>query len=247
MKRAITIEGFVDFRRGIDIIKKNKLWLFIFIAISMITMSVYLKFFAVPIYKSSAQVLVNQTESNELLMQVQNVQTNLDLIDTYNVIIKSPRILEKVSKELNNSYSENELSEMIKVSNATNSQIIEISVEGVSPELTINVANTTADVFRKEIASIMKVNNVTVLTTAKINQSLKPIKPNKKIMLFFSFFIGIVCGISYIFFKTLFDRTLKNSEEIQNLFELRLLGSVGDMDEKKRGRNLKNGKKSKKD
>ena len=49
-------------------------------------------------------------------------------VNTYTEIIKSPRILDKVSREFDGQYSTAELNSFLKVTNQTNSQIITVSV-----------------------------------------------------------------------------------------------------------------------
>ena len=57
-------------------------------------------FFLTPIYQASTQILVNQAKNEQSLYSPSEVQTNLQLINTYNVIIKSPAILDKVIVQL---------------------------------------------------------------------------------------------------------------------------------------------------
>ncbi|WP_231620957.1 polysaccharide biosynthesis tyrosine autokinase [Carnobacterium maltaromaticum] len=224
----------------------NNKWCFFFaVCTSMILMTVYLFVIATPVYQSTTQILVNQTENNEAVIQAQNVQANLDLINTYNVIIKSPRILNTVKKNLKNDYSEGELVKAIQVSNAANSQVIEIKVESTDPQEAVAIANETAQVFKKEIVQIMKVNNVDILSSADNKKNVKPVKPRKIIMLTLSFFLGILIGVMIILIRTLFDRTLKNKEEISQVFKLQLLGSVYDINgSEKSNRKVKHAKKS---
>lgn len=211
-------------------IRNNKWWMIGAISLSMIMMLIYLIFIAVPIYQTKTQILVNQTEINGTVAQTQSVQDNLDLINTYSVIIKSPRIIDNVKDKLSKDYSESELTQAIEVSNAANSQVIEIKVESSDPKEAEAIANTTAQVFKEEVINIMKIDNVDILSSAKNSELLKPIKPRKVILLTFSLIIGVILGGSIIFIREFFDRTLKNKEEIQTLFNLQVLGSIYDMD-----------------
>ena len=52
-----------------------------------------------PKYEANTQVLVNQKESNEQY-RAQEVQSNIQLVNTYSEILKSPRILEDVAKKI---------------------------------------------------------------------------------------------------------------------------------------------------
>ena len=55
-------------------------------------------FFMTPIYQSSTQILVNQKKQEGAAIQYNEVQTNVQLTNTYKVIIKSPVILEQVKE-----------------------------------------------------------------------------------------------------------------------------------------------------
>ena len=52
---------------------------------------------AKPKYEASTQILVSQKEK-ESKMMAQEVQSNIQLVNTYAEIIKSPRILDDVAK-----------------------------------------------------------------------------------------------------------------------------------------------------
>lgn len=54
-----------------------------------------------PKYEANTQVLVNQKEKNSELM-AQEVQSNIQLVNTYTEIVKSPRILDEVAKKNKN-------------------------------------------------------------------------------------------------------------------------------------------------
>lgn len=222
------MEEIIDLKKMLTTIKQNKWWLIGTIVFSLSMVGIYLWLIATPIYQSSTQILINQTEEKNSTLQQQNVQTNLDLINTYNVIIKSPRILDEVKEELKNAYSEMELNESIHVSSAANSQIIDIKVENSNQQATVDIANTTARVFQKEIVSIMKINNVTILSTAKLDKNNKPISPNKSMLMIVAFIGGGVIGLVLIILRSLLDRTIKGKEDIE-LLGITVLGSIGEM------------------
>lgn len=221
------MEDIIDLKGIYTTIVKNKWYLIIAFAVSVFVMSIYLWFIATPIYQSKTQVLVNQTVNSQNI-QAQEVQANLQLVDTYSAIVTSPRIITEVKKELNNKYSDAELMEAIQVSNNSNSQILEIAVEYPDPRVTTEIANKTAEVFTKEIPKIMKVDNVTILSNAKYVNGQGPIKPHKSLILALSAFIGIFIGFLIVFIQMIFDRTIKNVDDLQNKFGLTLLGTVNE-------------------
>ena len=57
-----------------------------------------------------------------LSLWLQEVQSNIQLVNTYKEIVKSPRILDEVSKDLNDKYSPSKLSSMLTITNEENTQ-----------------------------------------------------------------------------------------------------------------------------
>ena len=130
-----------------------------------------------PIYQSSTQILVNQKKQEGEMIQAGEMQTNIQLTNTYKVIIKSPVILDQVNEKLNLDMTAQELNGKINVANEKDSQVIAVTVQDKDPKLARDIANTTAEVFKSEIAKIMSVDNVTILSKAEVAESQSPIKP----------------------------------------------------------------------
>ncbi|WP_439443272.1 YveK family protein [Listeria aquatica] len=220
------MEELIDLKRILGAISRGKWYILGAIGLCVCIMSIYLWFVATPIYQSKTQVLVNQVDSSETNIQAQDVQANLQLVDTYSAIVTSPRILKEVEKELGNKYSQAELGGAIQVSNNSNSQIIEIAAEYPSAKGATEIVNKTAQVFERQIPNIMKVDNVTILSQAQYSKTQAPVKPHKSLMLTLSFVIGAIIGIMIIFVQTIFDRTIKSVEDLQDALGLTVLGTV---------------------
>ncbi|WP_421101665.1 YveK family protein, partial [Sporosarcina psychrophila] len=76
---------------------RNRLVLIISAVILAVTIAGVVSYlFLTPIYQASTQILVNQEKNEQQQFNSQAIQTDLQLINTYNVIIKSPAILSKV-------------------------------------------------------------------------------------------------------------------------------------------------------
>lgn len=217
---------------------KNKWILLLVVSLSVLFMSIYLWVIATPIYQSSTQVLVSQT-TNKNTIQAQDIQADLQLINTYSAIVTSPRILKLVKKELHDNYTIEELADAIKVTNAADSQILLIQVQFHHSKATADIANTTAKVFKQQVPKIMKVDNVTILSSAEYTQSKDPIKPHKSLMLILSFSLGLLLGIFIIFLRVLLDRTIKDTDEIQEKFGLTILGTISTFSKQESQKQLK--------
>ncbi|RIN73283.1 capsule biosynthesis protein CapA [Staphylococcus simulans] len=182
-----------------------------------------------PKYAATSQVLVNQKEtSNE--MMAQQVQSNIQLVKTYSEIIKSPRILDKVSKELKGKYSEKELSEMLSVNNQAESQIMNITVESKNKKDATKVANTISKVFSDDASKIMNIDNVSTLSKA---ETAKKVAPKPVINGIVSLIVGLIIALIIVTLKELLDRRIKTEKEVEEVLGLPVLGSISDFGKKK--------------
>ncbi|WP_026692809.1 YveK family protein [Peribacillus kribbensis] len=218
---------------------RKRLNLIILITLTAVLASALVSYFVLtPVYQSTAQLLVNQKKTDNLYNNYNEVQTNLQLINTYNVIIKSPAILEKVKDELNLKSSVSELNGKITVGNEQNSQVVNVSVEDNDPKKAAEIANKTVEVFKRDVSKIMNVDNVSILTPAVLGDHVSPIKPKPMLNIAIALVIGLMAGISLAFLFEYLDNTIKNEQDIEKLLELPVLGAItniGDI-EKSRGR-----------
>lgn len=183
-------------------------------------------FFLTPIYQTSTQILVNQAKSEQQLYNFNEIQTNLQLINTYSVIIKSPTILEKVKQELHLKRSFEQLNEQIQVSNEKDSQVFSVIVEDKNPAMAAKIANKTAEVFQKEISNIMKIDNVTILSKAEVKKDQSPVKPKPLLNMAIAFVVGLMTGIGVAFLLEYLDNTVKTEQDVEKYLQLPVLGVV---------------------
>ncbi|PFB95608.1 capsular biosynthesis protein [Bacillus cereus] len=188
-------------------------------------------FFMTPIYQTSTQILVNQKKQEGAAIQYNEVQTNIQLTNTYKVIIKSPVILDQVNEKLNLNMTAQALTGKINVTNEKDSQVISITAEDKNPKLARDIANTTAEVFNSEVAKIMSVDNVTVLSKAEVVENQSPIKPRPMLNVAIAFVVGLMAAVGLAFLLEYLDNTVKKEEDVENLLGLPVLGIVARMDE----------------
>lgn len=217
------MEDTIDLSKLFAILKKNIKYIIIFPIVFLILSMVITFVFMTPKFSASTQVLVNQKEADSQMM-AQEVQSNLQLVNTYSEIIKSPRILDKVSKNLKGKYSSKELSGMLTVSNQAESQILNISVENESRENAGKVANEIANVFSKEVSDIMNVDNVSILSKADNNGS--KVSPKPLINAVVGVFLGLIVALILIFLKEILDKRIKTEDDVEKELNLPVLGTI---------------------
>ncbi|MBX9974456.1 YveK family protein [Cytobacillus firmus] len=211
---------------------KKRFSLIIAITIVAVMISGIVSYFLLtPIYQSSTQILVNQAKDEQGVYTAGEVQTNLQLINTYNVIIKSAAILELVKEELNLDITTGALNEKITVQSEQSSQVVTISVQDENPQMAADIANKTAEVFQKEIVNIMNVNNVTILAKAELGENPSPVKPQPLLNIAIAMVVGLMAGVGIAFLLEYLDNTIKDEQDIEKAVGLPVLGVIATIEE----------------
>lgn len=189
-----------------------------------------------PIYQAQTQILVNQNSNPEEAYSWNSTETDLRLINTYNVIITSPVILTPVIEELELDVTPGQLMSQISVSNESGSKVVNISVLDAIPLQAVEISNTVAEVFKKQIPKLMSVDNITILSAAKLSDTPSPVKPNKRLNIAIAAVIGLMLGVGIAFLMELLDTTIKNEKDIEEILGLPVIGVVGSIVEEKEKR-----------
>lgn len=215
----------------LTIIKKNLFSILFWIVLGGIVSSVLTFSFITPKYSSNIDILVNQKVNNEQV-QYAAQQADLQVINTYKDVLTKPIILTPVLKEVKriDNYQGNlgTLSNAIKVSNQTNSQVITVTVTDKNAYVAADIANTIGKVFTKKVKKMMQVDNVMIVSDAKVNS--KPVSPNKKIFALAGAVLGLFIGVAIAFIKEFTDKTVKDSNFLTDELGLTNIGSVYHLD-----------------
>lgn len=224
MEETISIKDlFLTLRKRLSLI-------IVITALAVLVSGIVSYFLLTPIYQASTQLLVNQSKNEEGIYNNNEVQTNLQLINTYNVIIKSSAILELVKEDLNLDMTAAELNEKISVASEQNSQVVNIIVEDENPKTAVDIANKTAEVFQKQIVEIMNVDNVTLLAKAEMAENPSPIKPQPLLNIAIALVVGLMAGVGLAFLLEYLDNTIKTEQDIEKQLGMPVLGVIGTID-----------------
>lgn len=144
---------------------------------------------------------------------------------TQRLIKPAQEEITKPSKQKPYNLSVDQLKKMVTISNQQNSQVFSINVKAKNAEEAAAVANTVADAFKNKIGGFMKINNVSIIDSAKTNNT--PVAPNKN--LFALAGLVLLGGLTFlvVLVKELSDTTVKSPDEVSQLFGLTNLGAVG--------------------
>ena len=195
--------------------------------VALILAAVFTFFIATPKYSSTAQILVNRkTESSEG-MQLNDINTNVQMINTYKDIIKGPVILNEVSEKLETNLTTAELSNKINIATQDNSQVFSLTVTDESPFDAAEIANEVSTTFQNEIGNIMNVENVTIISEAIPDGN--QISPNNPLNLMVGLLIGLMLGIGAAFLLEFMDKSVRDERFITEELGWTSLGNVSEM------------------
>src|SRR5699024_6470410 len=93
----------------------------------------YTFFFVTPQYESTSKIVVNQTQNTGQAITNTDIQTNLNLINTYQSIIREPIILEDVIEMTDSNLTVSQLRNKITVQTQNNSLVFGVTVSDESP------------------------------------------------------------------------------------------------------------------
>ena len=144
---------------------------------------------------------------------------------TQRLIAPAQEEITKPSKQKPYNLSVDQLKKMVTISNQQNSQVFAINVKAKNAKEAAVVANTVADSFKNKIGDFMKINNVSIIDSAKTNYT--PVAPNTKLFVLAG--LVLLGGFTFlvVLAKELSDTTVKSPDEVSQLFGLTNLGAVG--------------------
>ncbi|RST74176.1 capsular biosynthesis protein [Siminovitchia acidinfaciens] len=225
------MEETISLRELMETIRK-RLNLIVLITMAAVLISGIVSYFVItPIYQSSTQLLVNQAKSDQPMYNPGEIQTNLQLINTYNVIMKSPAILDQVNEDLDLEMTVSQLNEKITVQSEKDSQVVNVTVQDPDPNKAAEIANQVATVFQKEIVDIMNVDNVSILAKAEVGENPSPVKPQPLLNMAIAFIVGLMAGVGIAFLLEYLDNTIKTEQDVEKMLELPILGVIATFEE----------------
>lgn len=210
---------------------KEKLSIIILITIcSIIISTIVTLFFIDPTYESKISVIIgpNQSISDEY----SSYQSSYDvvmyqkMVKTYSELLTSKIVLQDVIENTGLDLDLESLASMIKIKTTTESEFINITVEGKVPEVTTLVANQLALSLKNISSDIRGVDNVILVDSASIPE--KPTKPNIVINISLSFILGLIFSISLVVLINYLDQRIKDKDELKELVNLPILGEIPD-------------------
>jgi len=214
--------------------------------IAMLIGVVYSYFYVVPVYKSSTKLVLAQSTTQQTEVNADGAITQADvtlnskLVSTYSEIIKSKSVLREVVNSLNiKGVTEGSVKGSTSVQAIKDTEVIQITVQNLDPNIAAQIANKIAEVFSEKVVEIYNISNVYILDRAEPSSSPSNINHSKDIIIFA--FIGLVVSVGFVLVLNMLDTTIKTEQDVETATGLLVLSSIPnyDVEQKKKERRRK--------
>ena len=185
-------------------------------------------------YETNASLVINSKQATIIdgeLVYVNNIYLSQEMVNTYSIILKSDRVLEKVKADLGLYETVDEIRSYIDVTSAKDSEVLFISVDSPDPRLSMEIANTIMAEAPEAISKTVEVGSINVLDYAKL--PYEPVYHNNYMGLAIGGAIGLLLGGLLILALMVLSPKVQDSEEISTKL---LLNPLGEIPHVKKGR-----------
>ncbi|WP_084402907.1 YveK family protein [Paenibacillus antarcticus] len=214
----------------ISMIRKRLWMIIVFVILCSSSVGIYTIYFTTPIYEASSTLIINKSNMDsegKPTLDMNQINSNILLINSYKVIISSATIMDKVVKSYPElKVSSEDLMERIKVITTQNSQIITLQIRDSNYEQAMQIVNAIGKVFKDEIPHIMKVDNISILDLAKPQLDVQPVSPKVKIYIVIAFVASLMLAIGIVLLIEYLDDTIKNEQDVERYLGLTTLGTI---------------------
>ena len=184
-------------------------------------------------YASESQLIVNQKKDGEANIQYSDLQTSINLVNTYRDIILSPAVLSPVLDNHGLDMTAAGLKDNISVEQSPNSQSFNVTLKMEDPQLAQNVLISILDEFKNRLEDIYQeeISSVVVLSEPSYNPSR--VSPSLIRYLLIGGLLGLMLSVLLAVIKELSDTTVKDADFLVGL-GLISLGEVSSLTKKER-------------
>ncbi|MBC1565977.1 YveK family protein [Listeria booriae] len=210
-----------------DFVYVLKKWFWLIIILCIVGAAsgfVISKEFMTPIYESKSQLVIKQEQHKNDTTTTSETQSNIQLVNTYKIILVSPTVLDTVIKNLDLPESTEQLAKQILIENSKDSQVLTVNVLNADRELAKQINQQLIKAATKESDKIMSANNIRVLTEPTENMS--PVKPNKTLVIGAGFIAGLLLAIFIIVIKETMRQHIRDEKELRAIIKATHLGNI---------------------
>ena len=178
--------------------------------------------FIQPIYTATSKIYV--MSSSDAAINLSDLQMGTYLASDYKEVFLNWHVHERVLQTLDLPYSYEELSDMLTVTNPTDTRILYINVDSPDPHEAKRIADTYATVAKEFIAATMDTKEPSLFEEALLPSS--PSHPKTMVNLAFGFLVGMLLACAVIIVRFMADDKVRTASDVEKYLDLPVLGML---------------------
>lgn len=235
----------MELKEYLHILKKR--WLLILsVTLTCVFVSAIVSFFLIkPTYQASISVVIggNKEESSSNTNQTYNdVMMYQKLVKTYSEFVKTRSVAEDAIDKLNLDITPGALLGMISVAPKGDTEFLTITVKSKDAYEARDIANQVAKSLKAITKEIKKVDNVQLVDDALLPSG--PVSPKPLLNIAIALILGLFVSVGIVFLIEYLDNTVKDTDELEKLLEVPVLGAIPMMEDTKK-KKIRGGKRDK--
>jgi capsular exopolysaccharide synthesis family protein len=176
------------------------------------------------VYATTATLLVAQPDSPQ---GFDSVQASQYVARSYAELIASDNFAGRVARRMNEGVSRSELVAKTSFETVPETQLLRITAEDRDPERARAIADTYAEVFIEYTAgSLARTTKAEVSLADPAPLPASPARPKPTLYTLVGSVLGLGLGVALALLLSLIDRRVRSTEELSELLEVPILGSV---------------------
>ncbi len=179
-------------------------------------------FFVTPQYEATTKLYI--LNSDDSVINLSSLQLGSQLANDYTYVFSNWHVHEQVLDRLDLDYNYKTLGSMVRVTNPSNTRLLDITVTSPDPQEAQLIANTYASVACEFIAKVMKTVEPSVFQEARLPSA--PVSPSKSRNLILGFLIGALLAVGVIAVMFIADDKVRTADDVTKLLGLPTLGVV---------------------
>lgn len=179
--------------------------------VGMFVFAAYSFLLATPMYEATCKIYV--LSASDSAINLSDLQIGSQLTADYQEVFDTWEVHEQVLQNLNLDYTYEELEEMIRISNPSDTRILEITITNDDPAEAAAMANEYAAVASRYISATMVTDEPTVLSEAL--QPTEPVSPRKVFNTALGFLLGALVMCAIVTVQFILDDKIKTAEDIR--------------------------------
>ena len=209
---------------------KDKVALILSVTILAAALSWVFSSFVMPRkYEASVNMIVNTRTEIVGVVTSDSISSAQDLVDTYAIIIKSNKVLNKVIDQLGLHMSYEELSKLISVDPIRNTQVMKIAAQCADADQAAVIVQTISEIAPSIVADAVEAGSCKVVSD--VYSSAKPVSPDipRNILLASALALIAVCAL--VILRELFNDYIVDDADLEKKLGISVLGVIPDVEE----------------